>query len=835
MERKKLMKTYTLLLIALIMPLSLCAQTGDEETEVIYPVDMTSQIVNPSFEENGAQGWTNVNMTTQTNSSFGRKNGTTYMEKWVGTNLEVGDARLTQVLTLPAGQYRLLAGAQNINEANTSKRCQGAYIFAGLEQKTVTTAREYFVSFSHVGGQIEIGFVAEGATGNWLAVDNFRLTLEAPLSSEEILALLQELIGQAKELQSSMMSQTASDALNQRIQEAEQLTADSELTAIQSMYDSLADAIQQARTSAGEYASLQTAINEAEGVYEADKIGSEELRSAIDDAIALVSNPNADSADMAAQIDVLAQAVLAFRIANSTATPPTATTHTKFYIPAAHGALMRATFSGTNITERGICWSTEREPTVFDHRATDSYSLNGTVYHIKDMKPSSVYYARAYAINRNYAVGYGEVVKIVTLPQGTCVGTWNEGAPTAEANERCRTAIQQTMDYLNEWTAIKGFRLTGNYGAGTPTADCSYGGSMRIGPNAGNQAIGTVIHETGHGVGVGTHWRWNNCADTRANTTYGKWLGSWANKTLHFLENTESESVFMTGDGVHGWGENATYDWFVNGANKDTHQAIQYIGGCALLYSLYIDGLCPTTGYPNGVPGYTFNFDDTKKYYIRCEDPELGLNDGFICQRSASLISWKSYTYETVSDSAAWYIEYEPVSGYYRFRNAVSGRYMSHSNTASSISLKKTSSPSTTENFQLLPGRKDVTITGETGATFTAPTYWFTWNNSGNKSVQLKAKNELGNGTVGISDFNFSDAGGTSQRFMLISEDQLAASAEAIVVTNIAGVYAHDPAVAPGTWAAGIYSPDGRKLPHTVKGVNIIRNSDGSSRKVYIK
>ena len=77
------------------------------------------------------------------------------------------------------------------------------------------------------------------------------------------------------------------------------------------------------------------------------------------------------------------------------------------------------------------------------------------MFHIKDMQPASVYYARAYAITRTYAVGYGEVVKVVTLPQGSCVGTWDNGAPTDEANARCKKAIQETMDYLNEWTDIK--------------------------------------------------------------------------------------------------------------------------------------------------------------------------------------------------------------------------------------------------------------------------------------------------------------------------------------------------------------------------------------------
>ena len=76
---------------------------------------------------------------------------------------------------------------------------------------------------------------------------------------------------------------------------------------------------------------------------------------------------------------------------------------------------------------------------------------------------------------------------------------------------------------------------------------------MRIGPNAGNQAIGTVLHETGHGVGVGQHVRWTDCTETREREgKYGKWLGREANDVLHFLENYNGEEVFFTGDAVHG-------------------------------------------------------------------------------------------------------------------------------------------------------------------------------------------------------------------------------------------------------------------------------------------
>lgn len=569
---------------------------------------------------------------------------------------------------------------------------------------------------------------------------------------------------------------------------------------------------------------LKTKITQAKNLQDDEKEGNEAFLAAIEEAEATRDRADATPEDMIAATAAIESAMLQYRIDNGSGETPKVTTVTSFFIPAAHGALIRASYSanGTTIKEHGICWSKDREPDVTDNRSTDFYDLHGNLYHIKNMEPASVYYVRAYAMTTKYRVGYGEVMKIVTLPQGSCVGTWNNGAPDEAANERCRTAIQQTMDYLNEWTAIQGFHLTGNYGAQTPTADCSYGGWMRIGPNPGNQAIGTVIHETGHGVGVGTHWRWNNCTDTRENQgKYGKWLGSWANKTLQFLENNYGEGTFFTGDAVHGWGNNATFDWLVNGADKDKHLPEQYIGGCALLYGLYVDGLCPTTGYSNGVPGYTFNFDDSKKYYIKCEDPTRGLYDGFLYQRTSTSVAWKVAYRNDLEDTDAWHIEYDAKSGLYRFKNVGSGKYLTHT---TAMTLVSTSSPTYNQSFQLMPGRKDLVI-NEGSTTFTAPSFWFTWNNSGDKAMTLSTLNKSTNyGTASITNFNFSDAGGTTQRYIIISEDELEAYETAALPTGIHSTTAeNEPDAAAST---AVYSIDGRlikTIPAGTRSLNDLR------------
>lgn len=799
------------------------------------PLDCTQYIKNPSFEVGGMANWIQENMQSQTNTSFTKKAGSTYVEKWVGSG-NVGDASISQVITVPNGKYKLTVAAQNLRQSNATQKCTGAYIYAGDQQTMVYTPADYSVTFTSISGELEIGFRAVGATGNWLCVDNFRLYQIGEVDANAVLAELQRIIQEGEALQTSMMSNKAKNNLEAALTTARAITVESPETDIQGATKALSAAIEAAKQSIAEYAALQTAIEAAENAYDSSKEGAADFLAVINEAKELVQNGEATSDQLAAEIVALQNAELLFMVANGSGTAPKATTSTSFYIPAAHGALIRATFSGSSFKERGICWSTEPEPTIADHRTTDYYNQKGMLFHIKDMQPASVYYARAYAITNTYAVGYGEVMKIVTLPKGSCVGTWDYGAPTEEANTRCNKAIQETMDYLNEWTAIKGFTLSGHYGSGTPTADCSYGGWMRIGPNAAYQAIGTVLHETGHGVGVGTTARWSNNSDLRENTTSGKWLGSWANKTLRFLENTNSLEVFLTGDGTHGWGSTAagssqtiSYDWFVNGADKDKHTAIQYIGGCALLYSLYIDGLCPTSNYSNGVPGYTFNFEEGKKYYIKSESEDLGLNDGYVCERRGSQLRWTKLTTSQLTDSCAWYVEYVPSSGYYRFRNVATGKYITHSSTTPS--LTSTNNPGSNQNIQLMPGRVDVTI-GKTAANkMTLPTFWMTWNSNGDKALQIgNYLNSLGAGQLTIANFNFATSA-KNQHYVFVSEDDIKQFEEIAYPDGIISIKA-DEGVGAAPTVMGIFTTGGMRIDKPVRGLNVIRYSDGTSRVI---
>ena len=796
------------------------------------PLDYTSYIVNPSFE-NSTNGWVSSNLNEVGFLYFTKKEGSIYLEKWVASG-GAGDASVSQVIkNLPNGQYKLTVAAQNLTEDSPSKINTGVVIYAGDQEEPVSVPDDYSVKFTSIAGEVEIGFKAVNATGNWLSVDNFRLYLIGTVDSDAILAELTRLITDAEALQENMMSGTAAKELQETIDKAKLITKESSEEDVRLATKNIQSAIELAQVSIAEYQALVAQIEAIEAGYDESKNGAEELKAEIDKAKELAKNAEATSDDLAAEIAALDKALLAFHIANATegtGTAPKVTVTHKYVATGATEALMRAASAGSNILERGVCWSTEHNPTVLDNRTTKSFTLNGYIFHIKGLEPATVYYVRPYVMNDTYNIAYGDEIKIVTHPKGTCTGSWNEGAPDEAANTRCRNAIQETIEYFNQWTGIKGFHLTGHYGAQTPTADCSYGGWMRIGPNASYQAIGTVIHETGHGVGVGTQARW---WDTIVHDW--RWFGREANDIYRFLENSTSEDKYMVGDGTHGWGQNATYDWFVNGADKDKHSELQYIGGCVLLYGLFIDGLCPTSSYSNGIAGYTYNFDSEKKYYLMNKNADRGLGEGLLYQRSSTALGWKPcLTNEEISDSAAWYIEYSPTTGCYMFKNAETGKYITHAAGSSSVSLKTTSSPAKTEQFQLMPDRTDVTL-GSGSNKITTHGYWFTWNSSGDKSMSANALGNItGYGSISQVSFNYSDSA-TSQQWIIISEDELEAYQAAAVATGIRSIALDDKSIDGEKTVIGIYTTGGVQLNETQQGFNVIKYSDGTSKKIFVK
>lgn len=135
------------------------------------PYDITSLIVNPNFETGNANGWTNVGgFASQNNTAFTLKNATFYMERWQESG-NWANLRLSQrIINIPNGIYQVRAAA--LNNPNTTG---GAFVFANEQRVEVFTEKEYSVLVTVTDNQLEFGYhVVLG--GNWVAVDNFRIS-----------------------------------------------------------------------------------------------------------------------------------------------------------------------------------------------------------------------------------------------------------------------------------------------------------------------------------------------------------------------------------------------------------------------------------------------------------------------------------------------------------------------------------------------------------------------------------------------------------------------------------------------------------------------------------
>ena len=383
------------------------------------------------------------------------------------------------------------------------------------------------------------------------------------------------------------------------------------------------------------------------------------------------------------------------------------TTHS-YMARGATSAFGRSTVMGinaNNLKERGFCWSSDTaEPTLADAHTTKTLAQGGVLYHIEGLTPATVYYMRAYALMQDSTAYYGNVVKLITLPKGTITWSYNNGGP-ADANARINAAVKDAVEYLNEFTSITGFHTSVNYGAQTPTADCSYGGWMRVGPNASYQRTGTILHELLHGIGVGTHGVWNSNSPLRAGGSSGIWLGDRVTEFLRFWDNNQTAT--LTGDGTHMW------PYGINGAHEDSGSELLYMGCSMIAQALGEDGLPPTGGFCT--PAYAFEQEDTVKYYIKSESPEGGLNNAFLRQNKIKRLAWEEMTAEeaALNDSAAWYITFNPKTRYYQFRNVATGYYMTYYGTGvSGFRLVDQAYTTPKEDFHLMRSRVDVDFGG---------------------------------------------------------------------------------------------------------------------------
>ncbi|MFP4489536.1 MAG: FISUMP domain-containing protein [Bacteroidales bacterium] len=115
---------------------------------------------------------------------------------------------------------------------------------------------------------------------------------------------------------------------------------------------------------------------------------------------------------------------------------------------------------GSEITSRGICWSTEENPTTDDEKSVDPVPGTGEfVSHLSVLNPGTIYYVRAYASNAA-GTGYGNQVAFKTLNDQHNYSTAGDGLTDIDGNIYASVIIGG-----QEWMAEN--LKTGTYKDGT--------------------------------------------------------------------------------------------------------------------------------------------------------------------------------------------------------------------------------------------------------------------------------------------------------------------------------------------------------------------------------
>lgn len=708
-------------------------------------VDMTSAIQNPSFEKNGAENWINVGMGTQTGGVFPTSaSGNTFIEAWTWGGNHIGDVSVSQSIALPNGKYVLTARCQNIQQGSNDAASKGGYLFGEDVQTEVGKANDYNVEFVVIEGKTNIGFKTVSATGNWVCADYFRIFYKGR-NDQMLLATLKARYEAAEALTDKHMKSTVLSDLQTAIEEAKAVTVGK---GMESLAVKLRECMEAAQSSIDAYAQLKQAIDKAMGFHQ-DGTDDAEFLASIATAQQVYDENSATESQISDAIAQLDKDILKYCVANSTGTAPKVTT-VAFVARGATGALGRSTVSGSDIMEKGFCWSTEHNPTVLDNRTTFTYDINGPMYLMQPLEPATVYYVRAYAMTKDYAVGYGEERKVITLPMGTSTYWYNWGAP-ADANERINNALADCIYYYNNWSCTTNFNISCSYGSGTPTADCGYGGGMRVGPNASYQRTGTILHESNHGVGVGTQGRWWD-----SNLHDGAWKGYRANSLLQFIENNPTAT--MAGDNMHMW------PYGINGAHEDSGWPMLYIANVMITQALHEDGLIPP-GHGGCKPAYVFEQDDDTKYYITAESDKFGSGVAYLTENSTGVLSWSTVDDVTSDDAYAWYTTFDPKRQLYTIRNAKSGRYFSYSGGIKTVTK---TNPAETEYFHLMIGRQEKSLGSSEFGVTTRP-YWIMAGNDVEAPSTLTA---TANGKTSSNSFNIGD-NATQQRWFILTAEQV--------------------------------------------------------------
>jgi uncharacterized protein (TIGR02145 family) len=172
---------------------------------------------------------------------------------------------------------------------------------------------------------------------------------------------------------------------------------------------------------------------------------------------------------------------------------PTVTTTQATQITAT-GAISGGTVTdngGASVTARGVCWSTNPNPTIADAKTEDGAGAGSFTSNISGLEANKIYYIRSYATN-SAGTGYGNQIEITTL-----LGIEVPVLTTVSVTE------------IDRHTAKTGGNITSDGGGEVTSRGVCWSTSQ-------NPTIAGSKTEDGNGIGAFI----SNIADLESNTTY---------------------------------------------------------------------------------------------------------------------------------------------------------------------------------------------------------------------------------------------------------------------------------------------------------------------------
>jgi hypothetical protein len=269
---------------------------------------------------------------------------------------------------------------------------------------------------------------------------------------------------------------------------------------------------------------------------------------------------------------------LSFNTLNNTL--PVVTTTSAVYNSSLSKATCKANVTSVgscgSISERGVCWSTSKNPTITDNKYPSGNYAGQYYAFMTNLNINTTYYVRAYATSCA-GTAYGNQLTVVTL-MGNVTYTMGFDSITYPSQYRMiKIAVDSACYYYNRYTTFS-HNIWIAYSSGVPTAEASYHGQVAFGSDPTYMWVGTAMHEFAHYFGSGTTSIW------QSKTTTGIWTGPTGAALL-----LSATGETLKGDTQHFWPYGINYKTEITGLGNSVAQKNGLILHCKLVKAMLVD------------------------------------------------------------------------------------------------------------------------------------------------------------------------------------------------------------------------------------------------------